>query len=466
MVRARPMCPSLPNSRPPVNTWRVGRLAVPSLLAAGLLLLLSQPATAKSSAVQPAGRIVEYEVPSPNAEPMGIAIGSEGNIWFTEANADKIGRITPTGQIVEYPLPTPRSEPFGITAGPNQSMWFTERKGDKVGEISQSGVITEFPIEVKNAEPTGIAAGKPGTVWVTAPGIARLFTMDAAGEMSWGGIGEAGSRPEGIAADAAGRVWYTEPALGVVGNGEPGRCVSESGCHTFPLRSRPTGIAFGQNEKTWITEEGANRVAYFVDPEDGVAEFPIPTAASEPADIVEDSSEDMWFTERAGNKISEVATDGLINEYPIPTPNSEPTEITAGPNESLWFSETAADKIGRIDVADTSVQVGLGQARATVKGRLITLQGIKCGGNGSVACKATIRLTMEVRRLRRPWLARAILFARGRYWLFADFPEEAVQMHLTRDGFALLRRLRHVRVNLDMTASESAGAQTTIALRR
>jgi streptogramin lyase len=47
----------------------------------------------------------------------------------------KIGRITPSGTITEYPIPTSQSDLWGITAGPDGNLWFTEGNGNKIGRI-------------------------------------------------------------------------------------------------------------------------------------------------------------------------------------------------------------------------------------------------------------------------------------------------------------------------------------------
>ena len=61
-----------------------------------------------------------------NSRPVSIAAGPDGDVWFTEAEGDKIGRITPAGTITEYSLPTANSCPGGIAAGPDGNLWFTE----------------------------------------------------------------------------------------------------------------------------------------------------------------------------------------------------------------------------------------------------------------------------------------------------------------------------------------------------
>ncbi len=73
-----------------------------------------------------AASLIEFAVPTSGSTPAGITAGPDGNLWFTELNGNKIGRITPAGAISEFPIPTPGSGPFGITAGPDGNLWFTE----------------------------------------------------------------------------------------------------------------------------------------------------------------------------------------------------------------------------------------------------------------------------------------------------------------------------------------------------
>ncbi len=59
--------------------------------------------------------IIEYPLPTAAATPAGITTGPDGNLWFTESAANKIGTITPSGEIHEFPLPTPDARPWAIT---------------------------------------------------------------------------------------------------------------------------------------------------------------------------------------------------------------------------------------------------------------------------------------------------------------------------------------------------------------
>jgi streptogramin lyase len=79
-----------------------------------------------------------------------------------------------------------------------------------------------------------------------------------------------------------------------------------------------------------------------------IAEYPLPTANSQPVSIVAGPDGALWFTEGAGNRIGRVGLDGAITEFPIPTVNSSPDEIALGPDGNLWFAEVLGNRIGRI----------------------------------------------------------------------------------------------------------------------
>src|ERR1051326_1626975 len=79
--------------------------------------------------------ITEYPVTTSGSLPYGITAGPDGNIWFTENGANKIGKITPNGVVTEYPIPTAGSSPTDITAGSDNALWFTEYNGQQIGRI-------------------------------------------------------------------------------------------------------------------------------------------------------------------------------------------------------------------------------------------------------------------------------------------------------------------------------------------
>jgi streptogramin lyase len=93
------------------------------------------------------GEYVTFAIPTPNAEPHGIALEAYTtppynliNVWFTEYNSDKIGKYSPTLNVFfEYPVITAGSRPHGIVvSGPGGSVCFTEPFAQKIGLLYQS----------------------------------------------------------------------------------------------------------------------------------------------------------------------------------------------------------------------------------------------------------------------------------------------------------------------------------------
>src|SRR6266581_5076413 len=141
--------------------------AFTAVLAMEIVFVTGTPAFA-------APPITEYPIPTANSNPAVITAGPDGNLWFTELSANKIGRITPQGLITEFTIPTANSQPFGITAGPDGNLWFTEFAGNQIGRNSPAGAIVEYLIQTPGANAVGITSGPDGNVWFTESGAKRV----------------------------------------------------------------------------------------------------------------------------------------------------------------------------------------------------------------------------------------------------------------------------------------------------
>jgi len=77
-----------------------------------------------SSGVAHAQVVTEFSAGiTAGATPFGITAGPDGNLWFTEANGNRIGRITPAGVVTEFSAGiTAGATPYGITAGPDGNL--------------------------------------------------------------------------------------------------------------------------------------------------------------------------------------------------------------------------------------------------------------------------------------------------------------------------------------------------------
>ena len=62
-----------------------------------------------------------------------ITAGPDGALWFTNQDANSVGRITTSGVVTSYTVPG-ASKPRAITAGPDGALWFTNLN-DSIGRI-------------------------------------------------------------------------------------------------------------------------------------------------------------------------------------------------------------------------------------------------------------------------------------------------------------------------------------------
>ncbi len=278
-------------------------------------------------------------------DPTSITVGPDGNLWFVEYQAGRIGKVTPQGAITEVATggvtPGFSSNPHiaGIVPGADGQLWFTEgtdpgRIGridpstGSVQEMATGGVTPGFTV---NAGPEEIAAGPDGNVWFAelgnpAAAIARIT-------------------PSGT---------VTEFMSGLTANGEPSSIT-------------PTAAADGN---LWFTEirNGANKIGRVAPGSGAITEFSTGLEASgDIRDIVPGPHGNVWFAQFASpGRIGKAASDGTITEAatggvtPGFSPDMNPDGIAEGPDGAVWFTEfhqpSGQGKVGRLDPATGSVE--------------------------------------------------------------------------------------------------------------
>jgi virginiamycin B lyase len=105
-----------------ITAGRNGNLWV-SELEGGKLLRISRE-----------GRMREFPLPR-GARPYGLVSAPDGNVWFADRGRSRIGLITPAGRVFEYTLSTPNAQPTAIVPLAHGSFAFTEFVGNRVGTL-------------------------------------------------------------------------------------------------------------------------------------------------------------------------------------------------------------------------------------------------------------------------------------------------------------------------------------------
>ena len=335
------------------------RLRKSALILAGVLLLPFTSACAQISGVS------EYPIPTISSLPTSLVNGPEGNLWFDESNAQKIGRISTSGVITEYYT---TSSPVSIVIGPDGNLWFTEIAFPlpAIARITPDGVLTEFRLPNPFSYPFVITPGTDGTLWFTDFDTFQIGKITTEGSITEFPLPD-GERAANIISGADGNLWFTVLGISKIGKITPSGVITE-----FPLPAIPDSILNGPDGNVWFGEISYScaQVCASIDGKvgsissaGGVSEFPIPSGKT-PVTLANGSDGNVWFTEydsvcqqtgdgqmceavSGSGRLAMVSPNGVVTEYASVTEDTLPTEFFKGPDGNLWFSETAR-QIGKI----------------------------------------------------------------------------------------------------------------------
>jgi streptogramin lyase len=294
-------------------------------------------------------KITEFPTLTPAAGPYTI-ITVYGKLWFVENLVNKIGVMTTSGGMTEYTIPQAGSGPQGLALGQDGNIWFSQ---SNLGSVSTVDPFGGFGTPITGFVTPGIAAaGSDGRVWFVDSGADEVVAVKAAanGPATQHLTAGVGSDPLGLALSPDGPMYFLPSGTNKIGSCVPGfQCGLYDGTLTASAGLRRAAFDLG-GQYIWFTERTANKIGKMGVSGGTITEYTVPTASSAPLGICAGPDGNMWFTEQLGNKIGRITPDGVITEFPIPTANSGPTGITLGPDGNLYFVENSASKIGKLEV--------------------------------------------------------------------------------------------------------------------
>ena len=303
--------------------------------------------------------VLEYHTPTPDSSPADLVFDSKGNLWFTELNANRIGKLDPAKAksltsegITEYELPHPNSRPHYITIAKNGMIWFTEG-ANRIGSLApETGVIKEYDIPSSHSEPHQIAEGPDGSIWFLELQTNKIGQLNPiTGKITEFPIGP--GNPHALAL-IGNKVWYTQGGMPLVNiffnklgcfNTKTGEIMEIT---VPPEKSVPHGLTVSSNGTLWFTEMLASKLAK-LELSDGkfqVVEYFLEKGRS-PHDLYVDEKQGYaWFTASNPDAIGRLdlskakpGTHKGVRYYKLPDPDSHPTQIALDKNGNIWFTE-------------------------------------------------------------------------------------------------------------------------------
>ncbi len=266
-----------------------------------------------------------------DSRPVALVLGTAKNghpgvIWISAAFDEKIVRFDKaTKAIRKYSLGTETMWPFMIGLGANGELWFSERAAGRIGRLDpDSGRVEHFDLHSPSAGPAGLAVDPAsGIVWFTQGQTDRVGALDPKtgkvtdyimGEESTGMV----SGPAGLATDGKGEVWFSK-LEGKIGHIRPGHDTIEL-IDVPETARRPAGIAIGPDGDVWSLALDGNMAVRYAPATRKFTLYPIPTGSpdveadapprartSRPFGIAFDRQGNLWFSEQYTGQLGVLA---------------------------------------------------------------------------------------------------------------------------------------------------------------
>jgi virginiamycin B lyase len=240
------------------------------------------------------GRIERLRKGSQNLEPLGLAVDTAGDAWYTDASRRAIARISPDGSIQSFPLSTPIVRLGRLAVAPDGAVWFADVTTASVTRL-QRGVFMRHDVGSLRATPYGVAVDARGTVWTTLQGADKLARITPDGQITAfdaptrsGGLGD-------VTVDQRGAVWFLELQANKIGRYAEGRFTE------FAIPTPSAGLmtlAAAPDGSVWFTELRAGKLGRLRDGR--VAEFRLPRAGGRPFGVAVDAANNVWYTDIGG----------------------------------------------------------------------------------------------------------------------------------------------------------------------
>jgi virginiamycin B lyase len=276
-------------------------------------------------------KYMSFDIPTYHAMPHTAYPDGQGNVWFTEYGANKIGVVNvKTGKMEEFSIPSKIvTSPHNITRDRNGIVWFTEQTAGKIGRFDPSTkTFKEFTIPPPKNKPTG-----SGDLVQTEDANMRRPVA-----------------PHTLIPDGKGDIWFTSAANPLM------KLDPETGNVTEYVIREGGGGLYGvtydaKNNRIWYAGIGIGEVGY-VDPNTGkIAHFPLLTPNAGPRRLHVDSKGVAWCNLYNVSKIARIdPSTGKVTEWNLPGGrNGLPYALGLDGKERVWTTTYRDDRLHMFD---------------------------------------------------------------------------------------------------------------------
>jgi virginiamycin B lyase len=277
-------------------------------------------------------RFVEYRMSQPLDTPIAIASASDGTIWFTIDLAPAIGRVR-DGHLERLPLTSNNVDPIGLGVGPDNNVWYTDNSARGISRMTPSGEIVSFPLGTPIVRLGRLAVAGDGAVWfaeATRYSITRLKDREITRHV----FESEGGDPYGVAVAEDGTAWATLKA----GN-QLLRIAPDGEMEAFDLpnpAAGPSDVAVGRDGSVWFIELRANRIGRLKD--EAFEEYPVPGDNPTLTGLAVAPDGAVWFGMLRSGGLGRLS-DGRVDTFKLPRDGARPHSLAIDSSGNLWYAD-------------------------------------------------------------------------------------------------------------------------------
>ena len=297
--------------------------------------------------------IQEWPVPTKGGHPHDPAVGPDGELWFTEQMANKLGRLDPkSGAIQEFPLPSDKnSGPHGLVADKQGNIWFTANFGGYIGKLDpKTGKVTEYKMPIEKADdPHTAAFDAHGILWFTVQGGNMVGRLDPqTGKIALKEVPTDSALPYGIQINSKGVPVFCELGTHKMASIDPNTFAIRE--YVLPENVRPRRLAIAADDTVYFTDFKSGHLGTLNMATGAVKLYPSPGGAeSNPYGIAITPDGMVWYSE------SGVQPNTIIQFNPktqtfaranIPSGGGVVRNMAATTDGRVYIACSGVDKVG------------------------------------------------------------------------------------------------------------------------
>ena len=317
--------------------------------------------------------VTEYDLPRKEALPHDVIVDADGHAWYSDFGNQFVGELDPkTGKVQDYALETLRQDqpkgPLGLEFDPEGNIWIGMSYQAGASKIDRkTKQVTTYPLpkewqgvtsQTNMVTPTHMNVD--GKVWMEDTENGRVFRLDL-GSGKWEDRGQATSakgetiRGYGLPSDKDNNLYLMSFGDTRIGKLDAKTNVAQIWSTAF-ARSRPRRGRFDDTNRLWFAEYAANRIAMFDPTTEQIKEWKLPTAWSQPYDVVPTKGgAEVWTGSMLTDQVARLnpKTDEIV-EYLLPRDTNIRRVFVqeGGPQPVLWVGNNHGNAIVKVEPLD------------------------------------------------------------------------------------------------------------------